>query len=139
LNFHQQVASLISIALTDSVTTETGQMALPLSVISPIWFKIVPCLQNDDEVYCYRSCLHRIYEIICEEDTSGKIMYPYWLFFWSLVILKYPNTTVEFIPQFLNEIIEHRQDTLISIMPVGNVLVERIESYHYDENISLIN
>ncbi|CAF4777786.1 unnamed protein product, partial [Rotaria sp. Silwood2] len=75
------------------------------------------CIQNEDDARPSESCADRLYRLVYDENEQH--LHSWWLTFWSIVSTKYPNIAVDHIPQFLDEIIDHKQLTLLAILSVS--------------------
>ncbi|CAF2790446.1 unnamed protein product [Rotaria sp. Silwood2] len=114
LTLHQQIASFFLVAFNCPFTAEDGSMTLSHSISLGLWFRIGQCIQNEDDARPYESCADRLYRLVYDEKEQH--LHSWWLTFWSIVSTKYPNIVVDHIPQFLDEIIDRKQLTLLGIL-----------------------
>jgi hypothetical protein len=82
-----------------------------------LWFKIIQCINNDDDARPYEPCADRLYQLI--SDEGGYSLYHWWNTFWGIVAMKYPNVAANHISQFLHEVIDRKQFSLVTILGVS--------------------
>jgi hypothetical protein len=82
-----------------------------------LWFKTVQCIDNEDNARPYEPCADRLYKLVCDEGEQDLV--PWWIGFWSVVGTKYPTIAAEHIPQFLHEIIDRKEISLIVLLSVS--------------------
>ena len=106
----------MSAILKCPMITETGRMTLAANITMQIWFKVAPSIRNEEEVQQYGNCVNEMYQLVCE--TDDKTLYTWWMHFWSIIAVKYPNATLDYIPQFLHDSIDRHQTMLAMFLPV---------------------
>jgi hypothetical protein len=82
-----------------------------------LWFKLLKCINNEDDARCYESCTDRLYKLVYDEGEAN--LYNWWAGFWCMVGMKYPNVAVDHISQFLREVIDRKEIRLIQIVNVS--------------------
>ncbi|CAF4671529.1 unnamed protein product [Rotaria sp. Silwood1] len=126
ITLHQQIVSFSLAAFNCPFTTENGYMTLSHAISLGLWCRIGLYIQNEDDARPYEPCLDRLYQLVYNEDEQH--LHSWWINFWSIIGIKYPNIAVNHTSQFLNEIIDHKQLTLLSILPP--LYNKQPESFH---------
>jgi hypothetical protein len=85
-----------------------------------IWFKIIQCIDNEDNARIYEPCVDQLYKLVYDEDVQSVLSW--WMAFWSIITLKYPNVAADHVSQFLLEIIDHKKFNLIGLLPVSPLM-----------------
>jgi len=95
-------------------------MAFEQISASHIWFKIIQCIDNEDNARIYEPCVDQLYKLVYDEDVQSVLSW--WMTFWSIITLKYPNVAADHVSQFLLEIIDHKKFNLIGLLPVSPLM-----------------
>ncbi|CAM4771267.1 unnamed protein product [Rotaria magnacalcarata] len=127
LTLHEEIASFILAALNHPFMNENGAMTLAQTVSLSLWFKLGVCMHTEDDARPYKTCADRLYQLAFEDEAQQRF-YPWWLTFWTIVGIKYPNLALDHISQFLEDIIDRKQFTLLSV--VTALYSKRPESFH---------
>ncbi|CAF3691039.1 unnamed protein product [Rotaria socialis] len=127
LTLHEEIASFILAALNHPFMKENGAMTLAHDASLPLWFKLGVCMHTEDDARPYKTCADRLYQLAFEDEAQQQF-HPWWLTFWTIVGLKYPNLALDHISQFLEEIIDRKRFTLLSI--VTTLYSKRPEPFH---------
>jgi hypothetical protein len=101
--------------------TESGSMTFAHSTSLFFWFKLGHCINSEDDAHVYEPCTDRLYKLICDEE--GQNLRQWWNTFWVWICPKYPNVAVNHISQFLEEIIDRKEISLISLLPVSMMFI----------------
>lgn len=121
VSFHRQVAEFTSTVLKCPMTKENGTMTLGANTCLCIWYRIIPLIRSEEEARQYSQCLNDMYNIFC--DNEDETIYSWWIHFWSIIGLKYPNVALNHVEQFLYDSIDRKQTMLTMLLPV-NILNE---------------
>jgi len=82
-----------------------------------LWYKVIKCINNEDDARSYESCADRLYKLVCDEGAEN--LHNWWVTFWCIVGIKYPNVAVDHISQFLHEVIDCKQIALTQLLNVS--------------------
>lgn len=117
INLHEKIAAYCLSAFNCTLTTETGSMTFAHITSLYLWFKIGQCINNENDAKPYEICADKLYKLVCD-DGEDKL-YQWWINFWCIMGTKYPNVAVKHISQFLHDVIDRKQFTLVSIVSVS--------------------
>ncbi len=118
ITVHEKIASYCLSAFDCPFNSENGSPTFAHSTTLTLWFKIVPSFQNEDEIHPYEACADRIYQLVYNEGEEN--LSQWWLTFWIIVTTKYPNVAVKHISQLLEYTIDHKQFSLVAVLPVSS-------------------
>ncbi len=85
-----------------------------------IWFKVIQSIDNEDNARVYEPCVDQLYKLVYDEDVQS--VHSWWMTFWTIITLKYPNVAADHVSQFLLEIIDHKKFNLIGLLPVSPLM-----------------
>jgi hypothetical protein len=122
LAMHQQLASFCLTTMANPLTNENGSLTLACNAVLNLWYKSITCIHSEEDARQYEACADRLYQIACEE--SDKFTHTWWITFWSILVMKYPNLAVDHLPQFLHEVIDRKQTLFVTFLPVSDVILK---------------
>ena len=116
IKFHEKLGTFLYSVLNCSFRKEDNSITFAYMMITFLWYKIVHCFQQDDDIYPYDSCLNRLHDLIVNEDEQDCDQW--WTIFWVLVAPKFPNIAASHLSQLLGDVIDRKKIMLVSFLPV---------------------
>lgn len=117
LALHQRIASFCLASLDYPLTTESGAITLSCNAVLNLWYKAITCIHSEEEARQYEVCSDRMYQMACDEGDTNT--HSWWVTFWGVLVMKYPNVAADHIPQFLHEVIDRKQTLFVAFLPVS--------------------
>ncbi|CAF3410645.1 unnamed protein product [Rotaria sp. Silwood2] len=123
---HCQLAALIIVTRSCPIQHGNGINTFEHTIVSQIWYRIGPCLNNHKDVRVYEKCLKKLYSLGC--DDGQIVFYSWWSIFWNNVGIKLPDTAADFVQDFLHDALDRKQISVASLLPL--LYNKRSEMYH---------
>jgi len=129
-DIHKQLSSFFVAALDRPLYTENGLKTFEYLAIRNLWSKISSIVIKEDDASLYLPCLDRMYTLAHDEDDKD-VRY-WWVNFWINIGMKLPQLAANRIQQLLIIIIDRKDFTCLSLLPVNISLIKK-NIYRYSD------
>ncbi|CAM4932112.1 unnamed protein product [Rotaria socialis] len=123
---HKQLATLCLSAIIRPLKHENGQISFDYNIVLTLWHSICQSLTNESDAGLYEKFLKRIH--LLAHEKNDPILFGLWDLFWNSIGTKMISIAVNYVDEFLINIIDHKQFGQASLLPM--LYLKQSQSFH---------